>query len=74
MKGLSGKFILTVLLVLCCVPVSFAHDTGCGKDRREKCPHSVPEGGSSATYLAGAGLICASALLVRSRQKRSEAK
>ena len=46
---------------------------GCGCKGNNCAPLSVPEGGSSATYLAGASLICASALLVSSR-KRAQAK
>jgi len=41
-------------------------EAGCGYDRERKC-RQVPEGGSTAAYLVGAGVICFGAMLVRSR-------
>lgn len=41
---------------------------GCDQHRRD-C-QQVPEGGSAAIYLLGAGAICLGAILVRSRKPR----
>jgi hypothetical protein len=62
MKLLNRKWLPVALLLLCFAPASFADN------HRRK--NSVPEGGSSATYLVGAGLICAGAMFVRFRSSK----
>jgi len=73
MKSLNQKWLLTALLLLCFAPASFAgKNKGCdnswwSKDCQPKPTCGVPEGGSAALYLLGAGLICAGGMFVRSR-------
>jgi hypothetical protein len=68
MKSRNGKWLLAV--ALCCLaPVAFAergHGHGCDPHSKKDC-HQVPEGGSNAVYLLGAGLTCLGAMFLRSR-------
>ncbi len=68
MKNRYGKWWLAV--VLCCVaPAAFAGGRGrggCDPHSRKGC-QQVPEGGSTAVYLLGAGLTCFGAMFLRSR-------
>ncbi len=67
MGNKSGKWLLAVVAVCCLAPAAFAHhDRGCDPYSRKDC-RQVPEGGSTAIYLLGAGLTCFGAMLVRSR-------
>jgi hypothetical protein len=70
MKSLNRKLVLSALLLLCVAPASFAgrpeRDRGCD-DRRNRPCHKVPEGGSAAIYLLGAGITCLGAMAIRSR-------
>jgi hypothetical protein len=68
MKSSSRKLMLAVLL-LCLVPTAFAKpkdDKKCDPRRDRRC-QQVPEGGSAAIYLLGAGITCLGAIVVRSR-------
>jgi hypothetical protein len=58
MKSVHRKWWLAVAAVLCLVPVASA---------KHKRRASVPEGGSAAVYLLGAGITCLGAMVVRSR-------
>jgi hypothetical protein len=70
-----SKWWLSALIVCCLTPAAFAdwsRDIGCGAHPREGCQHhlqfqQVPEGGSTAIYLLGAGLTCFAAVFLRSR-------
>jgi hypothetical protein len=74
MKNATRKWWLAAVLICCLCPAGFGHDKDkCkdhhnAKDNAKGCkPSSVPEGGSSAIYLLGAGLICTGAMFLRSR-------
>ena len=73
MKSLNKKFLMAALLLLCLTPASFAAKPGKEKerdrcdDRRDRRCQQVPEGGSAAIYLLGAGITCLGAMVVRSR-------
>ena len=84
MKMMGQKWLLTALLLLVFAPASFAewswargHGRGTGCDSRShgdcRKHQQVPEGGSTAMYLLGSGLICAGGILVRSRMVKTEA-
>ena len=73
MNNKYGKFLLAVVALCCLAPAAFADRDhghhGCGDDRpsrREDC-QPVPEGGSTAIYLLGAGLTCVGAMFLRSK-------
>lgn len=67
MKNLTRHLILASLLLLCAAP-SFAgvRDRRCDPRRDRRC-QQVPEGGSAAVYLLGAGMTCLGAMVIRSR-------
>jgi hypothetical protein len=70
-----SKWLLAGLLLLSFAPASWGEaKRGCDYYRERNCrpTQRVPEGGSSAMYLAGAGLICAGAMLLRFGMRRSE--
>lgn len=69
----SSKFILAALFLLCLAPASFAgkpRDRGCEPRRDRRC-EQVPEGGSAAIYLLGAGMTCLGAMVIRSRSQKA---
>lgn len=75
MVSLYRKWLFTGLLLLCFAPASFAGPVrACDHYRQRNCQptQQVPEGGSSATYLLGAGLVCAGAMFARFRMQRAE--
>jgi hypothetical protein len=57
MKNVNRKWWLAVAVVLCLTPAAFA----------KRPSAAVPEGGSAAVYLLGAGITCLGAMVVRSR-------
>ncbi len=63
---------LAFVVFLCLIPSAFAvkpyRDRGCN-DRHRNC-RQVPEGGSGIIYLLGAGITCAGAMLIRSRETK----
>lgn len=71
------KHWLLVLVALgCLAPAAFA-DRGQDKDREcdphdrnRHCVQQVPEGGSAAMYILGAGLTCLGALFLSSRKTK----
>lgn len=76
MSNVARKWWLGAALLACLVPSSFAfqkikddpgHDTCKPGD---KCRQNVPEGGSAAIYLLGAGLTCLGAMYIRSRSSK----
>jgi hypothetical protein len=73
MENVNRKCLLAAVVLLSLVPVSFAakpkKDKACG-DGGVKC-RQVPEGGSAAIYLLGAGITCLGAMVVRSRSLSS---
>jgi hypothetical protein len=72
MKRLRGKWGLTLVILLCLAPAALAakpkNDKKCD-DRRERC-HQAPEGGSAVVYLLAAGVTCAGAMVIRSRETK----
>lgn len=61
MKNVHRKWWLAVVAVLCLAPAAFA---------KHKPRTAVPDGGSAAVYLLGAGITCLGAMVVRSRSAR----
>jgi hypothetical protein len=55
---MNRKWWLAVVAVLCLTPAALA---------KRKPLATVPEGGSTAVYLLGAGITCLGAMVVRSR-------
>jgi len=70
----NKKLLLAAFLVTCLVPASFAgkpkNDHGCDSKRNRRC-EQVPEGGSSAIYLLGAGITCLGAMVIRARSLKA---
>jgi hypothetical protein len=76
MSNNKGKWWLAIVVMCCLAPATFAEREGerdRDRHRNEACgPHEkkcqqVPEGGSTAIYLLGAGLACFGAMFLRSR-------
>jgi hypothetical protein len=69
MMNVRWKWWLGAALLLCLVPSSFAgepdHHKGTPVRNVRSC--QVPEGGSAAIYLLGAGLTCFGAMFLRSK-------
>ena len=74
MKSLSRKCLLAVVVLLCMAPASFANKPYKDKDKCRQGVNcrQVPEGGSAAIYLLGAGITCLGAMLIRYRETRSK--
>ena len=72
----ARKWWLGAGLLLCLLPSSFALMPDADKPDhhkckpRENCREQVPEGGSAAIYLLGAGLTCLGAVFIRSRASK----
>ena len=72
MKNSKSKWWLAAIMLCCLAPAALAgqgrgRDHGC--DPRSRC-QQVPEGGSAAIYLLGAGLTCFGAMFLRSRTNK----
>jgi hypothetical protein len=71
MKNTNRKWLLTMLVACFLVATAFAdRGRGCNPYQRGGCqqqPQPMPEGGSGAIYLLGAGLTCFGAMFLRSR-------
>ena len=59
MNNRNGKWWLAVVAICCLAPSAFANPA--------KKSVRVPEGGSTAVYLLGAGLTCVGAMFLRSK-------
>jgi hypothetical protein len=72
-KRFSHRALLAGIVLACLAPASFAVKPNKDKercddrDRREHRCGQVPEGGSAAIYLLGAGVTCLGAMFVRAR-------
>ena len=71
MGNSKGKWWLAIVVICCLAPAAFADhdydkDRRCEPHQRRNC-QQVPEGGSTAIYLLGAGLTCFGAMFLRSR-------
>jgi hypothetical protein len=76
MSNRKGKWWLAVVVISCLASSAFAEkarggDRGCDPRRDKHCQQQqVPEGGSTAIYLLGAGLTCFGAMFLRSRSAK----
>ncbi len=75
MKSTRKLKFLPVLFLACLVPASLAakpnnQGHGCDSKQNRRC-QQVPEGGSAAVYLLGAGITCLGAMVIRSRSLKS---
>ena len=63
--------ILALVLLTPVVSTAERPRKGCDdRDRDSAACRQVPEGGSAATYLLGAGILCLGGMLVRSRASK----
>jgi len=74
MSTSKGKWWLALVVICSLAPAAFAshgrdRDRGCDPHRDRHC-QQVPEGGSTAIYLLGAGLTCFGAMFIRSRMAK----
>jgi hypothetical protein len=67
MNNKNGKWWLAAVVICCLAPAAFAHP-----ESRKKPKQQVPEGGSTAIYLLGAGLTCFGAMFLRSKLAKPE--
>lgn len=72
MSRRSAKWLLAMAALLLLTPVmsasrQSAKEKGCTALNRDQKCRQVPEGGSMAAYLVGAGVTCLGATVVRSR-------
>ena len=65
MKNQYGKWLLAVAALCCLAPSTFA-STGVAR-KNFNWQIQVPEGGSAAVYVLGAGLTCFGAMFLRSK-------
>ena len=63
MNNGKAKWWLAAVVICCLAPAAFAERC----DRKHDKPCRVPEGGSAAIYLFGAGLTCFGAMFLRSK-------
>jgi hypothetical protein len=73
MSKVGMKWWLGAALLLCVVPSSFAVERSHynhEKSTRSVDRQQVPEGGSAAIYLLGAGITCFGAMYIRSRASK----
>jgi hypothetical protein len=63
----NRKFVLAALFLMLLAPASFAGPRDRCDPRRDRRCQQVPEGGSAAIYLLGAGITCLGAMFIRSR-------
>jgi hypothetical protein len=69
MSNNKAKWWLAAVVICCLAPAAFAdrdHGHGCDPRHDRHC-QQVPEGGSAAIYLFGAGVTCFGAMFLRSR-------
>jgi hypothetical protein len=74
MSNRKAKWWLAAVAICCLAPAAFAdrdRAQGCDPKHNRHC-EQVPEGGSAAIYLFGAGVTCFGAMFLRSRLVKSE--
>ena len=73
-KPMRRTWWLALVALLCMVPGAYATKPdgthGCGEHGNAKKCRQVPEGGSAAVYLLGAGITCLGAMFIRSRASK----
>jgi hypothetical protein len=70
MNNKNRKWLLAVVALCCLAPAAFAdrdHGRGCDDRHSRRDCRQMPEGGSTAIYLLGAGLTCVGAMFLRSK-------
>ena len=75
MANSRGKWWLAAVVLCCLAPATFANEGRCDRhdwnwDKDKHCApktSAMPEGGSTAIYLLGAGLTCFGAMFLRSK-------
>ena len=67
MSNRKAKWWLAAVAICCLVPAAFADRHRECDSKHDKHCQQVPEGGSAAIYLFGAGLTCFGAIFLRSR-------
>ncbi len=74
MKRRNSKWWLAIVVLVLLTPLLSAEsDKVCEPTKIVKCNKDVkhvPEGGSAATYLLGAGVACFGAMFIRSRASK----
>ena len=68
------QWFIAAVAACCLVPSAFAdrgRDHNCDPHRERCQQQSMPEGGSAAIYLLGAGLTCVGAMVLRSKVAKS---
>ena len=65
MNNRKAKWWLAAVAICCLAPAAFADQSP-----NKRKPRNVPEGGSTAIYLLGAGLTCFGAMFLRSKLAR----
>lgn len=72
MRNGTRKLWLAAMLICCVCPLGFASTRNCRNHPNDPgCTSSMPEGGSTAIYLLGAGLVCSGAMFLRSKVARA---
>ena len=72
---MNGKWWLVLVVLLCMVPGAYATKPDRARRCEEQNPsarkcQAVPEGGSAAIYLLGAGITCLGAVFICSRASK----
>jgi len=70
MSNSKTKWWLVAVAICCLAPAAFADRDRCDPKHNKPCHQQVPEGGSAAIYLFGAGLTCFGAMFLRSKLAR----
>jgi hypothetical protein len=70
-EPMNRKWWLALLALLCLVPGAYAGEADRAPRRgNERNYQQVPEGGSAAVYLLGAGIACLGAMFIRFRASK----
>ena len=74
MTIMHRNWLLALIALVCLAPSALAVNVNRNKnkcdDRRRGDCRQVPEGGAGIVYLLGAGITCAGAMLIRSRESK----
>jgi hypothetical protein len=70
MSNSKTKWWLVAVAICCLAPAAFAGQGFNQESPNNRKKHHMPEGGSTAIYLLGAGLTCFGAMFLRSKLAR----